>query len=120
MIARVVLLCTLLLASLVVPAWAADVAGSWRVTISTPDGAINGKASFKQTGDTVEGWVGPDENDPIPITGVLKGNELTIKTHPQPGRTVAFEKCDVTVDGDKMAGTIDTDKGRIEFVKNTR
>jgi len=118
MIARVVFLCTLLLASLVVPAWAADVAGSWQVTISTPDGEINGKASFKQTGDTVEGWVGPDENDPIPVAGILKGDQLTIKTSPQPGRTVAFDKCVLTLKGDKMAGSIDTDKGKIEFVKS--
>jgi hypothetical protein len=66
----------------------------------------------------VTGWVGPDENDPIPINGILKGNKLTIKTSPQPGRTAAFEKCELTVGGDKMAGTIDTDKGKIEFVRS--
>jgi hypothetical protein len=109
---------------LVVPAAAqatgAVVAGTWRVTISTPDGTISGMAAFKQTGDVVTGWVGPDENDPIPIDGILKDNKLTIKTSPQPGRTAAFSKCDVTVNGDKMVGTIDTNKGTIEFVKSTR
>jgi hypothetical protein len=97
---------------------AADVTGSWQVKISTPGGAITGKASFKQTGDAVEGWVGPSEDDPIPITGTLEGNNLTIKTLPQPGRTVAFDKCEVTVNGQKMVGTIDTDKGTIEFVRS--
>ena len=105
----------------VVPAAAqatrANVAGTWRVTISTPDGTISGVASFKQAGNVVTGWVGPSEDDPIPITGILKGNKLTIKMSPQPGRTAAFDKCDLTVNGDKMAGTIDTDKGSIEFVK---
>ena len=119
MIERLGLLSILLLAPLVAPARAVDVTGTWRVTISTSDGAITGKASLKQTGDMVTGWVGPDENDPIPVTGILKGNELTIKTSPQPGRTVAFDKCDLTVNGDKMVGTIDTDKGKIEFVKST-
>ena len=119
MIERLGLLSMLLLAPLVAPARAADVTGTWRVTISTSDGAITGKASLKQTGDMVTGWVGPDENDPIPVTGILKGNKLTIKTSPQPGRTVAFDKCDVTVNGDKMVGTIDSDKGKIEFVRST-
>jgi hypothetical protein len=36
-------------------------------------------------------------------TAQISANKLTIKTLPQPGRTVAF---------DKMAGAIDTDKGR--------
>jgi len=110
---------SLLLASLIAPARAANVTGNWRVTISTSDGAITGKASFKQSGDKVTGWVGPDENDPIPVKGILKGNRLTIKTYPQPGRTAAFDQCDLTVNGDKMAGTIDTDKGKIEFMKTT-
>lgn len=119
MIERLGLLSVLLLAPLTVPARAADVTGTWRVTISTSDGAITGMASLKQTGDMVTGWVGPDENDPIPVTGVLKGNQLTLKTSPQPGRTAAFEKCDLTINGNKMAGTIDTGKGTIEFVKST-
>src|ERR1700724_3278525 len=89
----------------VVPAAAqsniASVAGTWRVTISTPDGTISGIASFQQAGDVVTGWVGRSENDPIPIDGILKHNRLIIKTSPQPGLTVAFSKCDVTVNGDK-------------------
>jgi hypothetical protein len=32
---------------------------------------------------------------------------------------VAFDQCDLTINGDKMVGTIDTDKGKIEFVKST-
>ncbi|OLC95039.1 MAG: hypothetical protein DMG35_02835 [Acidobacteria bacterium] len=119
MIERLGLLSMLLLAPLVAPARAADVTGTWRVTISRADGTITGKASLKQTGDKVTGWVGPSENDPIPVTGILKGNKLTLKTSPQPGRTVAFDKCDVTVNGDKMVGTIDSDKGKIEFVRST-
>ena len=119
MIERLGLSSMLLLASLVAPARAADVTGSWRVTISTSDGTITGKASLKQKGDTVTGWVGPSEDDPIPVNGTLSGNKLTIRTSPQPGRTVAFDKCDLTVTGEKMVGTIDTDKGKIEFVKTT-
>ena len=63
------------------------------------------------------GWVGPDENDPIPVTGDLKGNKLTIRTSPQPGRTAAFEKCELTVNRDKLVGAIGAGKGTIEFVR---
>jgi hypothetical protein len=98
--------------------WAASVTGSWRVTISMHDGQITGVASLNENSGAVTGWVGPSESDPIPISGVLKGNKLTIETHPQPGRTVAFAKCELTVEGNRMAGTIDTDKGTIEFVKS--
>jgi hypothetical protein len=108
----------LLFALSVAPVRAADVTGTWRVTISRPGGAITGKASFRQAGHVVTGWVGPDENDPIPIAGVLKGNKLTIKTSPHPGRTAAFDKCDLTVTGRRMVGTVDTNKGTIEFVKS--
>jgi len=109
----------LLLALMTPSAQAADVTGAWLVTISTADRTITGKASLKQTGDTVTGWVGPSENDPIPVNGTITGDKLTMKTSPQPGRSVAFDKCDLTLNGDKMAGTIDTDKGKIEFVRTT-
>jgi hypothetical protein len=120
-IQRLGLMGKLILASFAAPAacaFAADVTGSWQVTITAPDGTATGKASFKQAGSAVTGWVGPSEDDPIPVTGTVSGNKLTIRTHPQPGRTVAFDQCVVTIDGDKMAGTIDTDKGRIEFVRS--
>ena len=118
MIERLALLTLVLLSPPVVPARAADVTGNWRVTISTSDGVITGKASLKQTGDTVTGWVGPSKDDPIPVNGTLTGNKLTLKTSPQPGRTVAFAKCEMSVNGDRMVGTIDVDKGKIEFVRS--
>ena len=117
---RLGLLSLLLLAASVLPARAADVTGAWRVTISTSEGTITGKASLKQTGDSVTGWVGPSEDDPIPVSGTVRENKVVLRTSPQPGRTVAFDKCELTVDGDRMAGTIDTGKGKIEFVRSTR
>jgi hypothetical protein len=110
---------SILLGLLVAPAWAANVTGAWTVKISKAEATITGKASLKQKGEMVTGWVGPSETDPIPVDGILKGNTLTLKTHPQPGRTVAFDKCELTAKGDKMVGTIDTDKGKIEFVRNS-
>jgi hypothetical protein len=118
MIRRLVYLLVLVIAVFIAPGRATEVSGSWTVAISTADGTITGKASLKQDGERVTGWVGPSEADPIPVEGKLVGNKLTLKTLPQPGRTVAFDHCDVTVLGDKMRGAIDTDKGKIEFARS--
>ena len=99
----------------------ADVSGAWEVTITTAAGKITGKASLEQAGDTVTGSIGPSEEATIPIEGVLNANKLTLKTYPRPGRTAAFDKCEVTVGDEKMVGTMeggDVGKGRIEFVRN--
>jgi hypothetical protein len=112
-----------LLAQLAAATFATDVTGTWRVTISTADGTITGMASLRQTGDVVTGWVGPSENDPIPITGKLKKGKLTLKTLPQPGRTVAFDKVDLRVDGDTMSGAIKQGshgKGTIKFERQKK
>jgi hypothetical protein len=99
---------------------AADVTGQWAVTITTADGKITGKASLKQTGDKVTGQIGPSEDATIPIEGVLTAQKLTLKTNPQPGRTAAFDSCELTVGDQKMVGTIrggDVGRGTIEFVR---
>ena len=117
MIRRRALLAALTLLCGAAPVLGTDITGDWRVTISTPQGEITGKAAFNEAGGKVTGWLGPSEDDPIPIDIIRKGNKVTIRTHPQPGRNVAFDKCDLTIAGDKMSGTIDTDKGKIEFVR---
>ena len=99
---------------------AANVTGHWAVTITTADGKITGKASLTQTGDKVIGQIGPSEDATIPIEGVLTAQKLTLKTNPQPGRTAAFDRCELTVGDQKMVGTIrggDVGKGTIEFVR---
>jgi len=112
----------LLLVLIAVPTLGADVSGSWQVTITNKDGSITGVASLTQTGDQVAGWVGPSKDDPIPVAGTLKNNTLTLKTSPQPGRTVAFDRCTLAVAGDKMVGTFEQsglrDAGKIKFVRS--
>ena len=82
---------------------------------------ITGVALLKQTGDEVTGSIGADERNQHPLDGVVKRNRITLTTHPRPGRTVAFDKCDLNVDGEKMRGTTErkgsSDKGTIEFVR---
>jgi hypothetical protein len=99
---------------------ASDVTGSWAVTITTADGKITGRASLTQTGDKVTGQIGPSEDATIPVEGVVTAQKLTLKTHPQPGRTAAFESCALTVGDQKLVGTIqggDVGRGTIEFVR---
>jgi hypothetical protein len=98
-----------------------DVTGNWQITISVAEGTIIGKGSLSQTGDVVTGWVGPNENDPISITGMFKKGKLIIKTLPQPGRTVAFDQLELTVSVDTLSGAIENGsrgKGSIKFIRS--
>jgi hypothetical protein len=104
-----------------ITAVAADVAGSWHITITTAEGTINGLGTLKQTGDEVTGWVGPSENDPITVSGKFKEGKLILKTLPEPGRTVAFDEVVLTIDRDTMSGAIEHGshgKGTIKFVRS--
>ena len=116
-----VFLCLLLFASAAANAGAAGATGRWKVTITLGGETLTGVALLKQTGDKVTGSIGPDEQNQHPLDGVVKGNLVTLTTHPRPGRTVAFHKCYLTVDGEKMTGTTErqspSDKGTIELVR---
>jgi hypothetical protein len=101
----------------------ADVSGSWAVTITAADGTITGKAFLKQVDDKVTGTIGPSADATIPIEGVITGVTLALTTKPQPGRTAAFETCELTVGDARMTGAIhggDIGKGTIEFVRTDR
>jgi hypothetical protein len=120
MTTRLVTISTFLLLCAWAAIAAADVAGNWAVTITMADGKMTGKASLKQTGDKVTGQIGPSEDATIPIEGALTADKLTLKTRPQPGRTAAFDSCELTVTDEKLVGTIhggDVGKGTIEFVR---
>ena len=105
-------------------ALAADVTGTWQVTmtITREDGSSQkdtGIALLKQTGDSITGSMGQDETRQNPITeAVIKDNKITLKVSPRPDRTMTF---DLTIDGDKMVGTVertgDPRKPAVEFVK---
>ena len=120
----------LLFLSLAVWAWsianagAADATGRWKVTISANGSTLIGVALLKQTGDEITGSIGVDEQNQHPLEGVVAGNRITLTTHPRPGRTVAFAKCELTVDGDKMSGTTEGGdvggKAKIELMRDNK
>jgi hypothetical protein len=120
MTTRLVIVTAFLMLCFSAPTEAADVTGHWAVTITTGEGKITGAASLRQTGDKVTGEIGPSTDATIPIEGVLNANKLTLKTNPRPGRTAAFETCELTVEDEKMVGSIqggDVGKGTITFVR---
>jgi hypothetical protein len=97
-----------------------DVTGAWTVTITMPDGQATGLAIFSQDGAEVTGMIGPAETEMMPAKGTVSDDKLILTTHPRKGRTAAFARCEVTIAGDRLSGTIDTNKGKIEFVKRKR
>ena len=102
------------------PAQKVDVTGAWTVTITMAEGQATGLAILSQDGTTVTGMIGPAETDMMPADGTVSGDKLVLTTRPRTGRTAAFARCEVTVAGDRMTGTIDAGKGQIEFVKRKR
>jgi len=97
-----------------------DVTGAWAVTFTMPAGSASGLAILSQDGTKVTGMIGPAETDMMPAEGTVDGNKLTLLTRPRTGRTAAFAKCELTGTRDRMTGTIDGDKGTIEFVRKPR
>ena len=97
-----------------------DVTGAWAVTITMAGGSASGLAILSQDGTRITGMIGPAETDMMPADGAVDGNKLTLLTRPRTGRTAAFAKSELTATVDRMTGTIDTDKGTIEFIRKQR
>jgi hypothetical protein len=97
-----------------------DVTGAWTVTFTIGERHATGLAILSQDGATVTGMIGPAETDMMPAEGTVSGRTMTLWTRPRRGRTAAFARCDVTIEGDRMIGTVDTDRGQIELVKRKR
>jgi hypothetical protein len=97
------LLCTLILALSAATAFAADVTGKWPGTF-TPEGqeAQPALIVLKQTGDTLTGTGGPDENQQWPIAnGKIDGDKVTFDLN-APNNMVL--KMSLVLDGDKLKG----------------
>ena len=97
-----------------------DVTGAWDVTITKPDGSVSGLAILSQDGTKIVGMIGAAVTDMFPVEGTWDGDKLTILARPRKGRTTAFAKCELTGTRERMAGTIDTDKGTVEFIRKQR
>ncbi|HEY8459439.1 MAG TPA: hypothetical protein VIM99_03615 [Blastocatellia bacterium] len=87
-------------------AQATDVTGDWDITINSPQGSRQAKASFKQEGEKLTGGLKRQAGD-LPLEGTVKGKEIKFKY------VVKFQEQDLTitltgaVDGDTMKGDAD-------------
>ena len=97
-----------------------DVTGAWDVTITKPDGSVSDLAILSQDGTKIVGMIGAAVTDMFPVEGTWDGDRLTILARPRKGRTTAFAKCELTGTRERMTGTIDTDKGTVEFIRKQR
>ena len=97
-----------------------DVTGAWDVTITMSGGSVSGLAVLSQDGPKVTGMLGAALTDMFPVEGTWDGDTLTILARPRTGRTTAFAKCQLTGTRERMTGTIDANKGTIEFVRKKR
>ena len=114
--------CTLLIAICAITALAADVSGKWTGNF-TPEGqdAQSAFVILKQSGNTLTGSGGPDENEQWPIAnGKIDGNHVTGDVTAPDG---SVYKLDVVIDGDKAKGEITANhdgqniKGKIELTR---
>ncbi len=109
----VTLVFALLLASL--SAFAADVAGSWAVTVDSPNGPLEVTLTLKQDGDKLTGTVVSQMGE-APITGTIKDNTITFTMSMDAGGQNMVIVYKATVDGAKMAGSLDfAGQGEIKF-----
>ncbi|HET9712232.1 MAG TPA: hypothetical protein VFP64_10140 [Pyrinomonadaceae bacterium] len=82
------------------------VAGSWDVTLNSPQGTFNLQFNLKQDGEKVSGVVKSQRGE-RPLEGTLKGKEVTLKW------TTKYEENDLpitltgTLDGSTMKGSAD-------------
>ena len=88
---------------------AADATGTWSGTF-TPDGGNGGGPALvilKQSGDSVTGTAGPDENQRFDITeGKVVGEKVTFQAANGPA-TMTFE---LTLKGDELAGNVNMER----------
>jgi hypothetical protein len=99
------LVCALIL-SASATAQTPTVTGDWDVTINSPQGARQGKISFKQEGEKLTGAL-KNQRGEVPIEGAVNGKEIKFKY------TVKLQEQDLVitmtgnVDGDSMKGEAD-------------
>jgi hypothetical protein len=97
-----------------------DVTGAWDVTITMSGGSMPGLAVLSQDGGKITGMLGAALTDMFPVEGTWDGDKLTILARPRTGRTTAFAKCELTGTRERLTGTIDNNKGTIEFIRKKR
>jgi|SRR5262245_22501279 len=84
-----------------------NLSGDWELTINSPQGTFNPKATFKQDGEKLSG-IFKGQRGELPLQGTVKGNELKVNY------TVKFNDQDLVI---TLSGIVDGDsiKGQADF-----
>jgi hypothetical protein len=102
---RKLMLTAVLTLAAVQAAWAADVTGTWLLSVETPAGAGNPTLTLKQAGETVTGDYKGRLGE-APVSGTIKGNALAISYKVSAQGTDLEVKYTGTVDGNSMSGKV--------------
>jgi hypothetical protein len=103
---RTIQLCLLLCLALAFTATAADISGKWSGSF-VPENGDSGSAYvvLKQSGTTLTGSGGPDENEQWPgLQGTVRGNNVSFEVKSASDGTVY--KCTLVLDGGHLKGDV--------------
>ena len=89
------------------------------MTITMSGGSVSGLAVLSQYGPTVTGMLGPALTDVFP-SRTWEGDTMIILARPRTGRHHGVYEVRVDGTSERMTGTIDANKGTIEFVRKER
>jgi hypothetical protein len=86
-------------------AYAADVAGTWTLSVESPRGTRDSTLVLMQKGEEITGTMKSQRGD-MPVSGTLKGNELAFGYKMSMQGNEMDIKYTGTVDGNAMSGTV--------------
>ena len=93
---------------------AANVAGSWNLTMTGQRGTFEQTLKLAQNGDTVTGTISGRRGE-SPVKGSVKGNTLTFSVTRETPRGTFTMDYKATVTGDSMKGTAGNDRFSLDF-----
>lgn len=98
-----------------VSAFAADVTGTWNLSVETPNGTRESTIDLKQDGNNLTGTVHSQMGD-VALKGTVNGDEVTFSvTRERDGQSFKIDYSG-KVEGAKMTGTLKFgDNGDIPF-----
>jgi hypothetical protein len=86
-------------------AYAADVAGTWALSVESPRGTRQSTLVLTQKGEEIAGTMKSERGD-MPVSGTLKGNALAFGYKMSMQGNEMDIKYTGTVDGDAISGTV--------------
>jgi len=98
-------------------AWAADVTGTWKGEVSTPDGnSFSLTYTFKQDAAKLTGAVLGPQGDPLPIdNGKVDGDKISFSVKVDMNGSATTFSSEGTINGDEIALKTKAEGGDMDF-----